>query len=230
MVGFTTKDMTQDKGNKSDEGNNKDEKLENNSDLKPMAKATILKEPGDSFLMNLEILPKQWVQSHTWSKILNWLPKIEGIHMQAPSQNGNNNKTEQNVQLLNYSLDVTLPKFPMKVGQGFAFHDIEVMLEDPDPEILYPIYQIVFEQYKSCDAYPGYKLFSQSDDGMGTFEWFPFSEVAPGSEQDCPINIISDLVQCYSEKHGNTSVNEKGSEYGSDNDGDTEVYKENEQY
>eukprot|EP00536_Pseudo-nitzschia_multiseries_P001370 jgi/Psemu1/3243/gm1.3243_g len=63
-------------------------------------------------------------------------------HMQAQPQNGNSNKSEQNVQLLNYCLDVTMPKFPLKVGWAFASHGIEVILKDPDPEILYSIYQI----------------------------------------------------------------------------------------
>eukprot|EP00536_Pseudo-nitzschia_multiseries_P011830 jgi/Psemu1/30212/gm1.30212_g len=51
--------------------------------------------------------------SHQWSKILNWLPKIGGTNWKK-----------------------------VFIGHGFALHVIKVMLKDPDPEILYPIYQI----------------------------------------------------------------------------------------
>eukprot|EP00536_Pseudo-nitzschia_multiseries_P002837 jgi/Psemu1/6393/gm1.6393_g len=148
MVGYKTKDtvppcdnvseQTQDKGNKSDEGNNKDRKSENNGDLKPAAKVTTSKELGERNNLNESgILPKRW------------------RHTQAQFPNGSNNESEQNVQSLNYSLDITVPKFPLKVGWDFALHDIlEVMLKDPDLEILYPIYQIgqavVYVGDKSC--------------------------------------------------------------------------------
>eukprot|EP00536_Pseudo-nitzschia_multiseries_P012563 jgi/Psemu1/32450/gm1.32450_g len=112
-------DQTQDKGNNSDEGNNTDGKLENNIDLKPAAKVTMLKEQGEENNVN---------ESGNTAKMV--------------GANDNNNESEQNVQLLNYSLDATVSKFPLKVGRGFALLDTEVMLKDPDMEILYPIYQI----------------------------------------------------------------------------------------
>eukprot|EP00536_Pseudo-nitzschia_multiseries_P015323 jgi/Psemu1/41999/gm1.41999_g len=51
-------------------------------------------------------------------------------------------KLEESVQALNYSLNVTVLKFLLTVGHGFVSYSINVMLKDPDPEILYPIYQI----------------------------------------------------------------------------------------
>eukprot|EP00536_Pseudo-nitzschia_multiseries_P005590 jgi/Psemu1/12938/gm1.12938_g len=112
LVGYKTKDtvlprdtfseQTQDKGNKSDEGNNKDGKLENEGDLKSAAKVTMSKEPAKMVgakslvIKDIELAPKD--QRH----------------------------------------------FPLKDGQGLTSHDIlEVMLKDPDPEILYPIYKII---------------------------------------------------------------------------------------
>eukprot|EP00536_Pseudo-nitzschia_multiseries_P010279 jgi/Psemu1/25485/gm1.25485_g len=62
LVGYKTKDTVhprdnvseqmQDKGNKSDEGNNKDGKLENEGDLKPTAKVTMSKELGKKINLN----------------------------------------------------------------------------------------------------------------------------------------------------------------------------------
>eukprot|EP00536_Pseudo-nitzschia_multiseries_P004442 jgi/Psemu1/9970/gm1.9970_g len=112
-------DPRQDKGNKSDEGNDKDGTLDNDSNLKPKVEPTTLKGTKSSLVRDLEFAPK------------------DGTHsMHTQSQNGNNNELEQNVQLLNYSLDVTVPKSPLRVGQGFVLHDIKVMLKNPDPEIL----------------------------------------------------------------------------------------------
>eukprot|EP00536_Pseudo-nitzschia_multiseries_P009925 jgi/Psemu1/24557/gm1.24557_g len=214
--GDNVSDPSQDKGNNSDEGNDKDGTLNNNGDLKPKAKPTTSKGAKSSLIRGLEFAPQDQMHS-----------------MHTQSKNGNSNKSEQSVQLLNYSLDVTVPEFPLRVRQGFALHDIKVTLKDPDPEILYPIYQIgqkvlyvgdlnhiglVYEydskQYSNYDAYPGYKLFFQRGDGMGKDEWFPFFKVSHVSEQDCPMNRMSRLEQCYSEKHernsGRAQSNKKG--------------------
>eukprot|EP00536_Pseudo-nitzschia_multiseries_P009418 jgi/Psemu1/23130/gm1.23130_g len=147
--GDNVSDPRQDIGNKSDEVNNKDGTLDNN-----IAKSLLVR--------HLEFSPKD--QTHS---------------MHAQSQNGNNNQSEQSVQLLNYSLDVTAPKFSFRVGLDFALHDIKVMLKDPDPSILYPIYGMgqkvvyigdinciglvdgyVSKWYEDYDVYQGYKLFS----------------------------------------------------------------------
>eukprot|EP00536_Pseudo-nitzschia_multiseries_P005089 jgi/Psemu1/11719/gm1.11719_g len=153
LVGYKTKDtvppcdnvseQTQDKGNKK-----------NNCDLKAAAKVTKSKEPGEKNNLNESGNTATTVgEKSSVVKDIDLAPK-DWRHTQAQFQSGNNNKSEQNVQLLNYSLDVALFKFPLKVGRGFTSHDIEVMMKDPDPEILFPLYQIgqavVYVGDKSC--------------------------------------------------------------------------------
>eukprot|EP00536_Pseudo-nitzschia_multiseries_P013292 jgi/Psemu1/34725/gm1.34725_g len=121
-------------------------------------------------------------------------------YTQPLAKNDNNKKWKQNVKPLNYILDVT------------------AMFKDPDPEIVYPTYQIgeavyvgvkshsklvydyLSEPYKGCGTYPGYQLLFPADD----------RNVAPFREQDCHIYTISDLVQFYGEEPGKDEVGEDG--------------------
>eukprot|EP00536_Pseudo-nitzschia_multiseries_P008852 jgi/Psemu1/21655/gm1.21655_g len=77
-----------------------------------------------SLVRNMQLAPKNWTQTQPLSK------------------NGNSNKSKQNVELLNYILDVNVPKSPLIGGRGYAMHYVEVMFKDPDPEILYPTYKL----------------------------------------------------------------------------------------
>eukprot|EP00536_Pseudo-nitzschia_multiseries_P008324 jgi/Psemu1/20182/gm1.20182_g len=121
------------------------------------------------------------------------------------TESGNNAKqwSKQNVESLNYILDLTVPKFPSRGQRGYAMHNIKVVFKAPDLEIPYPTYQIgeavylgdksnnrlvydyVSKPYKSYDAYPHYQLLFPADDG-----------------NSCPINTISNLVKFYGEKPG----------------------------
>eukprot|EP00536_Pseudo-nitzschia_multiseries_P003429 jgi/Psemu1/7763/gm1.7763_g len=122
--------------------------------------------------------------------------------IEMAKKDGTRNDWEEKVSP-NYSLNVNLPKFPLTVGRGFASHDIKVVLKEPDPEILYPIYRInqqvcyigdqeqdqigvivsyVSDRYKDYDAYLGYQLHFQNE--------------------HCPMKRISDFVRCFSKKHG----------------------------
>eukprot|EP00536_Pseudo-nitzschia_multiseries_P005550 jgi/Psemu1/12817/gm1.12817_g len=112
---------------------------------------------------------------------------------------------------------------------GFALNDIRVMLKDPDPEILHPIYQIgqkvvyvgdlnhiglvdgyVSEQYKDYDAYPGYKLFSNVMMGWKYGRSGKAQRKNKGNllgyDKDSSKNLSSPNSNCMSN-------NDKGSEY-----------------
>eukprot|EP00536_Pseudo-nitzschia_multiseries_P007101 jgi/Psemu1/16978/gm1.16978_g len=207
LAGYKTKDTVPPRDNVSEQTC----KIGNDGDLKPSAKVTTLKEPGEKNNLN---------ESGNTAKMVGAKSSVVKDIELAPKDWRH---TKAQYQSLNYSLDVTVPKSPLKVGRGFALHDIEVMLKESDPEILYPFYQIM----------------------------------APESEQeDCLINRISDLVQCYGQKHGNSGKaqpknkgnllrheysnsssdsnsmpdNEKGLKYDLDNDGNTEVQEEDKQY
>eukprot|EP00536_Pseudo-nitzschia_multiseries_P011757 jgi/Psemu1/29854/gm1.29854_g len=122
--GDNVSDPRQDKDNKSDEENGKDENLDNNSNLKPTAKPTTLKEPGEKNNSNKSGITAKTVGAKSLV--------VKGLHLVPKDRM---NELEQSVQLLNYILDVTVPKSHLRVGRGFASHDIKVMLKDPDPEI-----------------------------------------------------------------------------------------------
>eukprot|EP00536_Pseudo-nitzschia_multiseries_P016256 jgi/Psemu1/45470/gm1.45470_g len=193
-------DPRQEKGSKSDQGNGKDGNLDNDGD-----------NVSDSRQDKGNKSDEGNNKDGTWDKDCNLKPKAK-----PTTSKGTKSSLVRDLEFA--------PKDWSHIGRDFAFLEIKVMLKDPDLEILYPIYRIgqkvvyigdinriglvdryVSERHKDYDAYPGYKLFFQLDDGMDEYEWFPFFEVSHVSEQDCPINRISDLVQCYSEKHGRNS-------------------------
>eukprot|EP00536_Pseudo-nitzschia_multiseries_P002874 jgi/Psemu1/6566/gm1.6566_g len=89
------------------------------------------------------------------------------------------NDWEEKVPRWKHTMNVALPKFPLRVGQPLESTDISVVLKEPDPEILYPIHQIneqvcyiggqvpdrigevvkyLYSKYEHYDAYPGYGL------------------------------------------------------------------------
>eukprot|EP00536_Pseudo-nitzschia_multiseries_P000555 jgi/Psemu1/1246/gm1.1246_g len=164
------------------------------------------------------------------------------------------NKWEESVQSLNYSLDVTLPKFPLTIGRGFALHDIKVMLKDPDPEILHHIYQIgqkvvyvgdlshiglvdayVSERYDGYDVYPGYKLFSNYNDSEKHGKSGEAQHKNKGSLlwNECSISSsdstgTSDNDSISSSDSTGMSDNEKGLEYDPEDDGNSEGEEDNE--
>eukprot|EP00536_Pseudo-nitzschia_multiseries_P000509 jgi/Psemu1/1129/gm1.1129_g len=175
LVGYKTKDTVPPRDNVNG-------KSENTGDLKPAAKITTSNEPESLVVKDIELAPKDW------------------RHTQAKSQNGSNNKSEQNVQSFNCSLGVAMPKFPLIVGWGFPLHDIEVMLKDPDPEILYSIYKI--GQAVMCIGRKAQIRMARRKN-KGNFLGGEYSNSSSDSNS--------------------ASVNEKGLEYDLDNDSDTEV-------
>eukprot|EP00536_Pseudo-nitzschia_multiseries_P007927 jgi/Psemu1/19072/gm1.19072_g len=201
-------DKAQDKVKRSDEGNNKDEILGNDGDLEPAAKPAISKE---------------LVLTHTSA--------------QAQSQNGNNNELEQSVQLLNSTLNVTVPKFPLKGRRGFSVHDIEVMLKDPDPEIVYPIYQFsqkvvyvgdinciglvdeyVSKPYEDYNAYPE-QCYGEKHGKSGK---------AQDKNKGNLLGYDEDLSNKSSSNSNYMSDNDVSSEYDPDKDVNSEVEEEDE--
>eukprot|EP00536_Pseudo-nitzschia_multiseries_P007546 jgi/Psemu1/18190/gm1.18190_g len=210
----------EDKGNKSDEGNmdkngngkaeiNKDAKSKNNSDTKPAAKNNPEKEPNPG-------RQKNSIKTGNNDSKCNFQATVSGKPLLPLSKNGNNNKWKQNVEPLIYILDVTVPKFPLIGGQGYgATHNVKVMFKDPDPEIVYPTYQIgeavyvgdkshsglvygyISEPYEGYDAYSGYQVLIHADDGKVV-------------EQGYSIYAISDIVQFYNEEPGKDEAWEGG--------------------
>eukprot|EP00536_Pseudo-nitzschia_multiseries_P000542 jgi/Psemu1/1219/gm1.1219_g len=201
----------EDKGNKSGEGNmdkngngkteiDKDSKSKNNSDMKPAAKnkpkkELVTKENSIKTGNNDNKCNFQPAVGGKTSLVRNMKPAPTN-QTQPLSKNGNNKKSKQNVEPLNSILDVrTVPKFPSIGGWGYEMRNVKVIFKDPDPEIVYPTYQIVLFHF---------------NDGMGTFCWFPFFKVAPLREQEYQIYAISDLVQFYGEETGKHETGECG--------------------
>eukprot|EP00536_Pseudo-nitzschia_multiseries_P011661 jgi/Psemu1/29592/gm1.29592_g len=110
------------------------------------------------------------------------------------------NDWEEKVPHWDHTMNVTLPKFLFRVGRPLESTDISVVLKEPDPEILYPIYQIneeihyvggqvpdqigevvkyLHSEYKHYKAYPGgYGLVFQKGETEQKFLWCPFFDVA----------------------------------------------------
>eukprot|EP00536_Pseudo-nitzschia_multiseries_P011416 jgi/Psemu1/28836/gm1.28836_g len=131
-TGDNVSDPCQEKASKSDQGNGKDGNWDNNGDDvsdstqgngNKSDKANYKDGTSDN---NSDLKPKvnPTTLKGAKSSLVRHLesgPKDQMRTMHTQSQNGNNNKLEQS---------------------GFASHDIKVMLKDPDPEILCPIYGI----------------------------------------------------------------------------------------
>eukprot|EP00536_Pseudo-nitzschia_multiseries_P014200 jgi/Psemu1/37843/gm1.37843_g len=135
---------------------------------------------------------------------------------------------------------VTLPKFPVTINgrrttQPF---DICLLLKDPDPEIMFPIYKIneqvcytarrngpvligevsryLFSAYEQYENFPGYRLISKKGKAGEHSKWCPYFKVSGLKETNRRRIIkVSDLVKCYSNEVGNcepTNGNVEGSE------------------
>eukprot|EP00536_Pseudo-nitzschia_multiseries_P011111 jgi/Psemu1/27918/gm1.27918_g len=194
--------MMSDDGHIDKNGNgnadNKDANSKNNSDLKPATKKkeTQKKWGRKTIQRNLEIMTKQSVESHHWSRILNWLPKIEC-----------RSSHYQNM----------------------------VMFKDPDLEILvlYPTYQVgeavyvgdkshigsvynyVSKPYECYDAYPGYKLLFQAEDGTGKVQHNNKWNSSCGSSS-ASTPSLGKVYSNFSSDSNNMSDHNKGSEYDQD--------------
>eukprot|EP00536_Pseudo-nitzschia_multiseries_P002089 jgi/Psemu1/4889/gm1.4889_g len=274
--GDNISNQSQDKGNNGDDRNVTNGSLDNNGGLKPAA--SNLNESGNSgdnasdprqdkkgnqsdvgngnkcdeeYITdgsldndgNKKPTTKNWNESGNTAKTKLWVQNRW-------------NKSEESVQSLNYSLDVTVSKFPLKVGCDFALHDIKVVLKDPDPEILYPIYQIsqkviyvgdlnqirlvdgyVSKQYKDYNEYPGYKLFSKMlmagcSEAQRKKEWKLLedddSEPSSDSDQVSVYDPSSNNHSDSEEDSTGTTGNEKGSEYDQGGGSDSEGEEDNE--
>eukprot|EP00536_Pseudo-nitzschia_multiseries_P012303 jgi/Psemu1/31659/gm1.31659_g len=139
---------------------------------------------------------------------------------------------------------VTLPKFSLKIN---GRHPTEpfglcVMLKDPDPELMYPLYKVnkqvcytarrngpvligevsryLFGAYKQYERLPGYWLIFIKGKAGEHKIWCPYFQVSGLKETNRrPIKKVSDLVQCYSKERGRcepTDGNVEGSESSSD--------------
>eukprot|EP00536_Pseudo-nitzschia_multiseries_P001890 jgi/Psemu1/4346/gm1.4346_g len=130
---------------------------------------------------------------------------IKGLHL-APKDW--RNKSKESVQYWNYSVDVTIPKFPLTVGRGFASHDIKKVVYIGDLNQIGLVDGYVSKGYKDYDACTGYKLVFQADDGM--------------AQRNSEGNLSGNEDSNSSSDSNNKSDNDKGLEYNLDNNGNSE--------
>eukprot|EP00536_Pseudo-nitzschia_multiseries_P010754 jgi/Psemu1/26852/gm1.26852_g len=121
----------------------------------------------------------------------------------------------------------------------------EMMLKDPDPEILYSIYQIgqkvvdvrdAVSHIGLVDAYVSerYKIimrtlvtnFFQPDDGTGTYEWFPFFKSSGEVQRKNKGKLSEDDDPKSSSTSTGTSDNEHGSDYDLEDNSNSEAEEE----
>eukprot|EP00536_Pseudo-nitzschia_multiseries_P001761 jgi/Psemu1/4006/gm1.4006_g len=116
--GDNVSDPMQKKGSKCDQGNNKDGNLDNGGDdiSDPRQNKGNKSDEGNN-------------KDGTSDNNGNLKPKVKPTSLKGAKSS------------LVRDLEFT-PKYWTHIGWGFAWHDIKVMLKDPDPEILYPIYGI----------------------------------------------------------------------------------------
>eukprot|EP00536_Pseudo-nitzschia_multiseries_P006582 jgi/Psemu1/15661/gm1.15661_g len=122
------------------------------------------------------------------------------------------------------------------------------MLKEPDPEIVYPIYDIneqvcytdggqfpvgigvvsryMFHQFMNYKECPGYDILFQTGNGDQVFLWCPYFQVLPLNKTNpSTIRRVLDVVQCYSKERGNC-----GEVLGSnESEGDARSSKEHDQ-
>eukprot|EP00536_Pseudo-nitzschia_multiseries_P011860 jgi/Psemu1/30316/gm1.30316_g len=139
---------------------------------------------------------------------------------------------------------VALPKFPLKINGGPPAQpfDLCVVLKDPDPELMFPLYKVnkqvrytatkngpvligevsryLFDAYKQYERLPGYYLIFKKGKAGEHAMWCPYFQVSHLKETNSqPVKRVSDLVKCNSKERGNcesTDGNVEGFESSSD--------------
>eukprot|EP00536_Pseudo-nitzschia_multiseries_P011656 jgi/Psemu1/29583/gm1.29583_g len=131
---------------------------------------------------------------------------------------------------------VTLPKFPLRIAAPpKKSFDLSVVLKEPDPELMYPIYEIneqvrytarrnvpvligevsryLHSAYEHYERVPGYCLIFKKGKVGQHSRFCPYFQVSRLKETNCqPIQRVSDLVQCYSKERGNCEPTEGSGE------------------